>query len=256
MIKSKIILLFLLIVSSSILNCIKLELVNDQTWEGELMRTTEESIYIKNNKLLIIFDQKLVTTEVPSFSGKLNYNSFHEIISINSQTDFDKLPKFENSSENKRAIVAGVHSFIFLECSTMLNGLSVGFNYEFAFSPFATISLGYNKGASFHFFILSIYDVEYTTFPIALKLVPGLNTSISPEVGFSVEYVKWKTFEQSIFSGEKVLVDEDNEFMTSILIGVRYQPSTEGFAMKSGGKLLFDHGEIGLSLYLDLGVKF
>jgi len=51
-------------------------------------------------------------------------------------------------------------------------------------------------------------------------------------------------------------VDKDEEFMTSILIGLRYQQSIKGFAMKSGGKIFFGQGNIAPSLYFGLGFRF
>ena len=100
----------------------------------------------------------MVTKKVYPIVRKLNYNHYDEIISIYSQADFYKIPRVEDFSDGKRNSIVSGHNFLFLECSTMLNSLSLGVNYEFAFLSFTTISLGYNRGESFYFssFLLTI----------------------------------------------------------------------------------------------------
>ena len=256
--EAKIILFTLLMVTYSYLNCMKLEFVNGQALEGQLIRSTEKSIYFENDKVLLIIDPNLVKTEIPSTEGKLNFNSYDEVVEINSRVDLNKLLEAESSLKKKKNnVAAGGKHFLFWECSSGLGGLGFGGNYELAFCPFGTISLGYSKGTSFQFFFLSAYEREYFSVPLALRLGAKFDSPISPELGFAVEYVKWKNYEQSIFGTDRVLVDKGEEFMPSILAGICYLPPSSGLAMKSGVKVHINQSEIGgVGLYLDLGFRF
>jgi len=251
---AKIIILALLLFSLTLLNSLSLTFINDEELDLKLLRANQEKIYAKSGKTLFIINRKLVSTPVENQEGRVKFNSFNEIIEITAEADLNKLQKPEEPKVTFKESYGG-RNFLYLELASLLNGFTAGFNYEFFISKSLALSAGINSGSTIDVFFLSESETKFNSVLMGIKLTPSIHKPFAPELGYSMEYIEWETTQSSLFSSEEEVIDKDEDYISSLVFGFRYQPEKTGIAFKSGGKLLMKDGKANPGLYLNIGIR-
>ncbi len=252
---SKLVVTSIFIYAITLLSSFNLEFVNGDSLDVKILKTNADMVYVKHAKTLLIIDRKLILTKIVDQKGKIKFNSFHEIIEFKQESDLTKLPNETNNNapfdEDLRK-----NNFLFLGLFSLFNGLGGEISYDFFLSKSIAISTGLNSGATFNFFSFASYITEFSSIPVGIRLVPNIQKTFTTEFGYSIEYFMWETKEQSLFGSEEVIVDKGEEFISSLLFGFRYHKAKEGFAFKSGAKILIKDEDINPGLYLSIGMCF
>ena len=243
----------ILLISLTSLAAEIVNLVDGTTIEAEILQIKENQIYLQLGEKLFIIADKLIEGEAADFSGKINYNSFPEIITISSQKNLDKL-HFTPHSKVKTKLEK--NDFIYFELSSILNGLNGGIFYELFVHQSVGLSIGYYRVSNLTLGLLTERRSKINSFPLGILLVPQIQKQLNAELGFFVEYFDIKQTESSLFADETNTIEDKTEFKTSLKLGLRYQPELEGISFKGGGKLFLDKGIENFGVYFNLGLRF
>lgn len=229
--------------------------VNGTSLSGEILKVKNNEIYILSEENLLVVASHLVTQKLPDKYGKINHNSYMNLIKINSINELNNLPR-EKACHSVLKSSLQSRNFVFLEASTVLKGLYGGINYELFLINSLALSIGYYTGSSDDFYFIATKETKIKSIPFGVILVPNIQRKIAPEFGYFIEYIKWEVDQSSLLEMEHYITEKDEEFKDSIKAGIRYQPVKEGFSFKSGVKLFLEKGTENLGIYLNIGVRF
>jgi hypothetical protein len=246
--------LIILLLSISFLAAETVHFIDGSSTELKILQVKKNRVYLDGGGKLFIVSKNLLQNDLVDLSGKVNFNSYHEIVEISTQNELDQLSYFEIARPQETMLKN--RNFLYLELSTILNGVNGGFFYEYFMHKSLGLSVGFYKGSAYNFGFLTVKESAITSFPIGVLLVPNINQQINLELGFSIEYVIMEKTEGLLLGDEASTIEEDRDFKNSLKLGLRYQPELEGISFKGGGKLFIDKGIENLGIYFDLGVRF
>ena len=229
--------------------------VNGTSFSGDILKVKNNEIYIQKGENLVVVAADLVTQKLPDKYGRINHNSYINLIKINHLNELSNLPQ-EKSCYSVLKSSLQSRNFIFLEASTVLKGLYAGINYEFFLINSLAVSMGYYTGSSDDFYFIATKETKIKSIPFGVILVPNIQRKIAPEFGYFIEYIEWEVEQTSLLEMEQYVTEKNEEFEDSVKVGIRYQPDKEGFAFKSGAKLFLEKGSENLGIYLNFGVRF
>lgn len=247
--------LMLVLTTCSLLKAINLELINNTNYEGELLKNSQGKIYLKVNRTLLVINSELIQNEIPPKQAKVKYNSFRDVMLVETESDLSNLPELQINTELLAESLTS-RNFLFLELSSIIYGYSVGINYEIFLSKSIAISAGYYIGRASAPIFFSNFESKYSSVPIGIQFMPNIQKTFIPELGIFVEYFRWETTERFLMSSDINVIEKDEEFIPSVKTGFRFQPKSEGFTFKSGGKIFLKDKTINPGLYLNVGLRF
>jgi len=252
---AKILMLTLLLFSLTLLKSLNLEFVNGETLEVKVLKADIEKVYVQHAKTLLIIDRKLILTKIVDIKGKVKFNSFHQTVDLENETDLVKLQTLPEPSEPKEKFVLENRNVIYANVSTIFFGMGVGVGYERFVSNHVSVSVGYNQGE-----ILTLFskysEVKYSEIPIDIKLVPHSNHNISGELGVGGTFWKLAKHRDDSYtgSGDKIVYEEN--FFPTFNFGMRYQPDKTGITFRAGLRTMIENDKSLPTLHINLGFRF